>query len=227
MAREVRQKRDARFRIYSPKRVIVSSEGQVTEVKYFTELKNRIPKRFFNNFDIIVCKRKLEDQNNSSPANVLASAEDFIKNISPTINSERDEVCIVVDLDKWPEAQLAAVRQLCIQKKFMMLVSNPCFEIWLLLHHIDCSQLTEEEKNNLLGKQRHPRKDKKHPMKAKLSSVIEGYDCSNPDIDKFYPFTNIAIINSEKLDDGKDWPNNLGTKMHILMKKIPPFSGQR
>ena len=45
---------------------------------------------------------------------------------------------------------IKAVAQICHQKKgYYLAVSNPAFELWLLLHLIDCSQLTPQEKADL------------------------------------------------------------------------------
>lgn len=118
MAREKRQKRDDRFGIYSPKRFIIASEGEETEIKYFTALKEKMPKRFFNNVNLIVCTRDIENKNNSSPEHVLACAEEYINKILPRVNVDTDEVYIVVDKDRWPNEMLASVRRLCNQKKF-------------------------------------------------------------------------------------------------------------
>ncbi len=219
MAREQRLNRDANTKKYNPTRVIIASEGKSTEIDYFNGIKDKIPKRFENNFTIITIDR---GDDNSSPSNVLHCAENFITNLNPKINPDTDEVCIIVDLDNWPASMLSRVLTLCKQKKYLFLVSNPCFELWLLLHHLDCSSLSQEEKNIIMGKQRHPRRDKQHPIKTRLSSIISGYNCSKINIDQFFPHISTAVENAKKLDNqSEDWPNDLGTKVHVIIEKIP------
>jgi hypothetical protein len=51
---------------------------------------------------------------------------------------EGDEFWLVCDCDHWIEdghiKNLAQVIQLCRQKGIQVALSNPCFELWLLLH---------------------------------------------------------------------------------------------
>lgn len=105
-------------------RLLIVCEGAVTEVEYFQGLKQSLRKSG-------VAVRGVEVKGHGSdPLNVLdearrmASEEDF------------DEVWVVVDTDtheRLPQALREARRA-----RVPVVVSNPCFEIWLLWHHADC-----------------------------------------------------------------------------------------
>ena len=59
-----------------------------------------------------------------------------------------DELCLVIDRDKqsWTEATISEVAQFCHAKQYILALSNPCFELWLLIHHYDVMLLSEDEK---------------------------------------------------------------------------------
>jgi RloB-like protein len=67
-----------------------------------------------------------------SPEAVIAYAADFVARAS----EDFDEVWCVYDVDDFdvvPAAREAA------RLRFQLAVSDPCFELWLLLHHEDCA----------------------------------------------------------------------------------------
>jgi hypothetical protein len=47
-----------------------------------------------------------------------------------------EEFCLIVDRDEksFSENQVQTVSEICDQRKFRLIISNPCFELWLLLH---------------------------------------------------------------------------------------------
>jgi hypothetical protein len=46
-----------------------------------------------------------------------------------------DRVWLVMDVDTWGTRKLSDVAQQARSRGFSLAVSNPCFEVWLLLHH--------------------------------------------------------------------------------------------
>ena len=57
-----------------------------------------------------------------------------------------DELWLVIDKDRWTEAMLSRVATECAQDEYMhMALSNPCIELWLLLHLVDATSLSPEE----------------------------------------------------------------------------------
>ncbi|MBK9489959.1 MAG: RloB domain-containing protein [Haliscomenobacter sp.] len=45
---------------------------------------------------------------------------------------------------------MAKAQQLCKQKQYEFCMTNPCFELWPLLHYLDFKTLDEAAKNDLL-----------------------------------------------------------------------------
>lgn len=60
----------------------------------------------------------------------------YARTVAPLGGDEFDEVWCVVDSDEFdPESAAARAADLDVQ----LAVSNPCFELWLWLHHQDCT----------------------------------------------------------------------------------------
>jgi hypothetical protein len=60
----------------------------------------------------------------------------FARSLVPEASDEFDEVWCVVDSDEYDLEPAAA---LASRLNVRLAVSNPCFELWLLLHYQDCS----------------------------------------------------------------------------------------
>lgn len=75
------------------------------------------------------------DHGQSSPAHVMRRLDDFMKKYD---FGEGDEFWLVSDTDHWIRPghiqNLVEVVKLCRQKGIKVALSNPCFDLWLLLH---------------------------------------------------------------------------------------------
>jgi hypothetical protein len=80
----------------------------------------------------------------SSPEHVLARLDEYKSEFD---FGEDDEFWLVCDCDHWVKdshiKNLVTVIQACGQKGVSVALSNPCFELWILLHFADF--LTEEK----------------------------------------------------------------------------------
>ena len=101
---------------------IIAAEGKKTEKQYFSMFGNRR------------CQVHVitNEENKSAPAYILEQLQGFKKEFQL---KEDDELWLMVDVDRWGSKQLAAVAARAGQRKFHLAVSNPCFEVWLYLHH--------------------------------------------------------------------------------------------
>ncbi len=128
-----------------------------------------------------------------------------------------DELCLVIDRDKqsWSEGHISDIARHCSAKKYLLAVSNPSFELWLLLHHLDISSATERDKELVL-------ENKRGYMKRKIREVIGSYNPARIDIHDFWEITNIAIERARNLDTNPEerWPNSIGSRIYILLNKI-------
>ena len=106
------------------KKILVSTEGARTEVEYFEHL-NVL-------YDAIVVEPIPRDSK-SAPKNVLSAMIQYVK--SEDIGSDAI-FWIVVDIDKHPTIQFEEIHNWCKEhQEYNLAISNPCFELWLILHY--------------------------------------------------------------------------------------------
>ena len=199
--------------IKSSRLIVIAAEGRCTENIYFEAMKALLSA---SNVQVEVLKR---DSNDSSPENVYNQIHEFITEYNIY---DDDELWVVVDRDKWEMKMLKGVARYCIQNTNLhFCLSNPCFELWLLLHLEDVSRYGEEEKKRLSAN----RKNSKHGttyLKKQLKALLGSYTESNYDAYSLLANINVAIDRAEILDiNPKDrWPQTIGTRAHLLAKSI-------
>ncbi len=122
--RVARSSRRAPFR--EPRlRLLVVCGGERTEPAYFRGLKGHLR----NPAVQIKVKARVR-----APEDLVR----YARSIAPAGGDEFDEVWCVVDCDEFDlEPAVALAAELDVR----LAVSNPCFELWLLLHHQDCMAL--------------------------------------------------------------------------------------
>lgn len=101
---------------YSPLDLVVC-EGE-TEVDYFCELARSL------RVHVHICKGDGTDPKNIVSTAKRKAKEDGVK---------YDQIFCVFDRDNNPSAFLEAIH-LCKSRRFVPIVSNPCFELWPYLH---------------------------------------------------------------------------------------------
>ncbi|MGC1378741.1 MAG: RloB family protein [Anaerolineales bacterium] len=192
------------------KLIIIASEGTNTEKRYFEDLAES-----YSAPNIHV---EVVDRPNPDPETVIKALDDFRKQYS--LRKGYDELWMVVDIDQWKEKMLSEVVAACEQKGYGCAISNPCFELWLLLH----LKSLEEYDPESLRKFKEPRKvkEKRHPLKLELSKLLGGYNEGNPDTAKFLGNVAIAIERAKALDTQPEhrWTNDLGTRVYLIAGKI-------
>jgi hypothetical protein len=120
--RAIRAGRRASFR--DPRlRILVVCSGERTEPDYFLGLKRHLRN------PAVQVKLKAKGR---APVDLVR----YARSIAPKGADEFDELWCVVDSDEYDlEPAVALATELGVQ----LAVSNPCFELWLLLHHQDCA----------------------------------------------------------------------------------------
>lgn len=102
---------------------VIAVEGIRTEPQYFS---------LFRQLSINVDIKTLEEKDRSSPEQVLARLESYLKKSALKKN---DQAWLVVDKDSWTDNQLSKLVKWSRQNtNFGLALSNPKFEYWLLLH---------------------------------------------------------------------------------------------
>jgi len=174
---------------------IIATEGEWTEVIYFTALK---PPREA----AIQIKTLPTKSGHSDPKNVLVRLKKYDQDAG---SGPQDELWLVVDRDSWTEADLnevaAAVAGL---PKYHLALSNPCFELWLVLHRCEapnqnCAQL-----------------------QSILKTELGAYAKNDYDVETLKETVTDAIERARRMDipPQDPWPRQQGTHVYRLVSQL-------
>jgi len=213
----MRQRKDFKRQenIKSDRLIIIAAEGRCTEKIYFDEMKLSLMHPRVH-VEILV-----RDDNNSSPENVYEQIKDFERMYDV---EEDDQLWVVVDTDRWPEKMLSSVAQYCSQSPSLnFCVSNPCFELWLLLHLEDISAYSEETKVQLAENRKVNSQDTW--LKHRMKELTGHYHESDYDASSLIKTIDSAIERAIELDINPTdrWPQSVGTRVYLLAKSIMSF----
>ncbi|RMG65360.1 MAG: RloB domain-containing protein [Bacteroidetes bacterium] len=201
-------KRDARL-------VVIATEGAVTEKAYFEGL---VSADGYPNAKVHV-EILATQTGDSAPKAVMRRLNGFKR----AYRLEKDDqLWLVIDKDRWPDAQLAEVAQQSLQKGYRLALSNPCFELWLWLHWEDPHQaLTETlracwQNEKVTATRRY--------LESELSRLAQGYQKNRPDFRAYYPRVPQAMAGAVWLDGERAgrWPDYLATRVYLLVQEIVP-----
>jgi len=200
------------------KAFIIATEGIKTEIKYFNDLKSS---EYFNNTKVHLHVIKRENTN-SSPEYILKILENFQKKYR--FDSE-DEMWIIIDRDKqsWTPKTIKNIAQKCKQKNIRIGLSNPCFELWLLLHLKDIDDYSQEKKKQIFeNKKISSNKNARTQLNYELFSILNSYNSANIDTAKFLSNVELAIERAKKIDKYPThrWPNYLATRVYRLVEGL-------
>lgn len=128
-----------------------------------------------------------------SPRAVVAHAADYVARAS----ADFDEVWCVYDVD---EFELGPAAREADRRHFELAVSDPCFELWLLLHHENCTSFQNGYRE----------------LERRLRRHVAGYDKSRLDFADYAQGVAAATRRAEKLGDN----GNPSTGMWRLARRI-------
>ena len=151
---------------------LIICEGQKTERLYFNKYRKR------NNGLMILTP----NTNVTDPRNLVKFAISQIQRYGIDFDYG-DQVWCVFDADNNTPANLAAARQSAELSNINLCLSNPCFELWYLLHYT--YYYTPISTSNLL---------------QKLTNYIPNYNKSKEYFESLFDKRGGAIINARKLN---------------------------
>lgn len=125
----------------------------------------------------------------------------------------QDQFWLLPDIDHHRDKELSEVAARAAQKGYQLAASNPCFEVWLLLHETDdlADIQTYEEHTRAAA-----------ACAERLRSLIGRYDKRRLDPSRYTEQSLAAAeTRSSRLDTGERWPPAAGTHVHRLTKKLP------
>lgn len=209
----IRERREA---FLDARLIVIASEGKDTERIYFKAL----AKEYTNpRVHVHILKRSEDEKNNSSPEHVLEQLNEY--KCQYELEAD-DELWLVTDKDHWTEAMLSRVATECMQDVSMhMALSNPCFELWLLLHLVDVASLTPEEQR-LWMENRRKSKSSNPYLKVLLRQKMGSYHESAYDVLTLIQHVEVAIERARLLDKNPAdrWPQTLGTRVYLLAESV-------
>jgi hypothetical protein len=179
--------------------VIIASEDTHAVSQYFRRFRTRR----------VVFKVLHTQDCHSSPRDVMTRLQTY-RAEEATVEGDQFWVCI--DTDHWIEpnhiANLTDVLRECRQKNYQVAVSNPCFELWLLLHFVPLDPGQESCRCEVIEKQLRSFAGayQKHNVSALSLTEESVYE---------------AIERATKLDcDNQALPTKLMTRVYRLLNVL-------
>ena len=194
--------------------IVVACEGACDEPAYFEAMRLRLGSQRLR---VEVLRR--EEAGNSAPEHVLRMLDGYAKEYD--IDAD-DQLWLVVDRDahSWKAKQLAEVCKTCLQKRYRTAVSNPSFEVWLLLHCEGIEIINEYFKQTTA-------------TAAKFKTYVARHRRDRASADAWYDhlFAHMqtAISRAQTLEKtveaGHRWPQSVGTHVHRLAAELRRIAG--
>ena len=204
--RGLRQRRKGMVR--DARTIALALEGEEVgeEFRYF----DRIREHTSNNRRFIIeLLPTPADTHQSSPDAVIERLNAYV--VANALEPEIDVLWLVIDVDAWREAMLASVAQRAAQKGYRLGISNPCFELWLLLHFdavdLEPSRWPDAPRRSQEAKRRLSQSRREHGARDTLFSAASQ-----------------AMLRAEDLlqatPPGQRWPSFPGTHVHMLLDDL-------
>ena len=146
--------------------------------------------------------------------------EEYIKRQFVTYEEGYDKICLIADRDKqsFKEEQYDYVVKTCKEKGYSFYVSNPCFELWLLLHY---DEILDMDKEKLHANPKETSRAKKRFLEKQLSSLMGGYNKNNLQFSKIADKVCRAIENEKYFcEDIDELKTELGCNIGLLIKEM-------
>lgn len=197
---------------------ILSFEGERTETKYFEDFRNS---EVFNDSGLIeTIPLKRAKNTGTDPFSVkklLKKAKDDFS------FKATDEFWLIIDRDHWESIHKISfellVEECNKEENFFLAMSNPCIEIWLILHLKDIADFSKEEQDKIYENAKIS--NSKNHIDIVLSELQgRGYN-KIPNTKLFLPLTTTAIIRAKNLDNLEEvYPSRIGTHVYKLIEKL-------
>ncbi len=243
----------------SDKIIFIVCEGSVTEWEYFENVVNSAFEKVKSKIKVIniledalrkPAKRRTTTEaklvSSSHPLNLVNKMDEFKRdneNVYDFTTHSEDEFWLIMDvddhtdptiidkeqksnLDKWNEAITA-----CKKRSYSYAVSNPFFELWLLLHHDKVNTNPDDENNDAKWAvtANHAYEPTDH-FKERLSALGVGLHDKKHIKTEHYNKEKVLVAmgRAKELDTEPpvDYPTDLGTTVYRLLKKIEEIDSQ-
>lgn len=218
--------------------IFIACEGQATEEDYFTIISNlfdgiKSKIQFISVMEEIIntpqherTTEQIKELGKNNPIQLVEKIDKY-KQIKNTLyefdKHPEDEFWIIADVDHHTDSNNIEnwnkALEICENKNYGYAISNPFFEVWLLLHHLDPNE--EDYKYAVTDTHKY---EKTEHFKFRLKKDANAALIDNKHIDnKHYNIEKIkcAVQRAETLHNKNEkWPHNLGSTVYILINKI-------
>ena len=159
---------------------VLAFEGNKTEEQYFSALKDS--EKFNNELIYLHLLKRKKNDTNSAPKHVFNKLK---KEAKDEFNfSHSDELWMIIDKDEWKD--IPEIIGECEKLKNMYVaVSNPCFELWLLLHIKNLSDYSQEEVNKILENKKVSKN--RNYIEKKLVEILGSYNKTKLKAEEYIP----------------------------------------
>lgn len=194
--------------------VVLAFEGNETEKQYFSAFRDS--ENFNDKLIYLHLLTRDAKDTRSAPKHVFNKLKTEARDIYNF--NKTDELWMIIDTDRW--GNIPEIIELCKSHENMFVaVSNPCFELWLLLHIADVDSYDDEESEKILKNKKIT--NKKNYIDTKIADIIGSYNKSKLNALLFLPHIDTAIERAKKLDfELRDYPIKLGSHVYKLIEKI-------
>jgi len=202
------------------KMFVLSYEGKRSEKKYFEDFRKS---EIFNDSGLIeIISLKKPKNIGSDPISVKKLLHEAKREYN---FKKSDEFWLIIDRDNWEEIHHHSFEKLaedCLKEgNFFLAMSNPCFEIWLVLHLKDLRDFSKDEQEKIYqNKPENKSKNYIDILVGNLEGQGRGYN-KRPNPGIYLPLTEIAIKRAKAIDTPNElYPKYLGTHVYKLVEKL-------
>lgn len=159
-------------------RYLLVCEGVITEPAYFRGYERWLKE---STLEIEIADER------GTPMTLVEIALERMRTANKEAKRQRDaflrydQVWCVFDVDEHP--YIPEAKALARQHGINMAISNPCFELWLLLHHRE-----------------QPGAQHRHKLQAMMKEYVAGYDKHIDFAQSFEPHINQALDRAQRLE---------------------------
>jgi hypothetical protein len=188
------------------KTLVIFCEGERTEPEYLNTLKLQPSVR-----DVAAVDLRVETgQGGSVPRTLVAMATEARRRAMDE-DAEIDEFWCVFDVE-WPRNHpgLGEAIQQARTNGIKLAVSNPCFELWLILHFQDCAAWLDNTRARRIRRQLDGSGDKGLPAARYMPLIADAA-------------RRAAELEKRHQQDGTTFPHdNPSSGMHLLLASVEP-----
>lgn len=203
----------------------IVTEGDVEEPQYLLYVIGMCRRKFNTNVDIRIVNDELPPHIAKVGSNPLVRLNYLLKWLelnAPDYNPlQSDTAWLVCDRDdgSFSVGQYNKVMKMCVMNNIHFVITNPAFQLWLLLHYTSTINIRELNQ--------YPRsKGKLRKIESILSTYVPNYKHGEINMDDFKILIDAAVLNSQQLPSKPlVLKRTVGTNFSDLMQYIKHVFG--